>query len=164
MRALLLIGLLAFSTTAAADPTEYTEAELLSAVQKYAPERFERLMRLKDTDPERYAVALETIEELMLQKDERKTERREQMQSIRERKTALLAAYDGARTERARAEAQAELEALALEQLELKLSLKQQRLDAARARLDRMQAELEAQSANLEEQARQQVEEALKER
>lgn len=164
MHALILAGLLAFSTAALADPTEHTEAELLLAVQAYAPERFERLMQLKDRDPEQYMAALETIEDLMLQKDARQSDRRAQLLSMRERKLSLLAAYDAARSDRERAAVQADLEALALEHLQLKQELQQRRLEAARLRLEHMEAALEAQGQGLEETARQQVEALLKER
>jgi len=154
----LTVALLVFSAVAAAETVAYTEAELLMLVQQHTPERFERLMRLKDRDPARYEQALERIEAVMLEREDRKAERSAQATEMRQRKKDLLAAYEGARSERSRAEIRAEMEQLTLEHLQMKLALKQERLTAARARLEAMEAELAAKEAELENIAAEMVE------
>ena len=92
-------------------PTVELEAELLAAVQRHAPERFARLMKLKDEDPERYLIALETVEELLLEKDTRVRERRERLREMGAQRDELLRRYDSARNDRQRDEIRAEMEA-----------------------------------------------------
>ncbi|MFT4975331.1 MAG: hypothetical protein ACI8S6_001218 [Myxococcota bacterium] len=156
------LALLIFSGTASAE--DRSEAELLAAVQQYAPDRYERLIRLQERDPERYQEALQTVEALLIEREARQTEREEIRSELRERRRALLAAHDAASTDAKRAEIRADLEALAIDQLALKADLQHQRLAAARTRLEQMEAELAEQEARREELAAEKVDALLRER
>lgn len=145
-----------------AEPGTLSEAEILATVQEHAPDRFERLIKLKDRDPERYQEELEKVELLLLQRQQRQAERQAERQALKEEKRAQLQAYRGADSAQEREAIRAEMEARAVVYLTERLEWKRARLEAARARLEAMEAELEAQEATLEEQASQKVEALLR--
>jgi CII-binding regulator of phage lambda lysogenization HflD len=144
--------------TAAAE--SFTEAELLEAVRTHAPSRYEKLMALKDTDPDAYEAAMERVSEKLLERRLESAAYSERVTALKARFEALAAEYTDARPRR-QEEIRAELESLAAELLEIQLEAKRLRLEAIQAKVDRMEEQLSRKEAHRDEIIRRYVEEAL---
>lgn len=160
MRTLIIAMLALLPLTAAAEG--FSEAELLEAVEVYAPTRYERLIQLKDTDPEAYEAALETVSAKLLQRNLVKREYTERLEEVEARFRALVEQHADA-SKRRQEELRGELEAVAVEYFELKMEAKRMRLEAIQAKVDRMEAELERHEARRDEIISRRIDEALAE-
>jgi len=141
MRSLLIALLTLLPLTAAA--ADFSEAELLAAARIYMPGRYDRLVTLKDTDPEAYEAALETISTKLSQRSHIKSAYTEQLAAIEDSFQSLVAQHAES-DKRGKAAIRTELESVATEYFELKLKIKLQRLEAIQATVNRLEAELES--------------------
>ncbi|MFT5685147.1 MAG: hypothetical protein ACI8RZ_006096 [Myxococcota bacterium] len=148
MRTLIIALLTLLPLTAAAEG--FTEAELLEAVEIYAPNRYDRLTTLKDTDPDAYEAALEAVSEKLIARNLLKSEYSARLSEVEVRFKELAAKHAEA-SKRQQEAIRVELEEVAVEYFELKMELKRMRLEAIRAKVDRMEDELERHEARRDE-------------
>ena len=141
MPRILIALLLAVAPLTAAAEESFTEEELLEFVQEYAPSRYERLISLKETDPDRYEQALQKVSEKVIERKLKRTEYTEQTAEMKARFMELAAQHEAA-SKRQQPEIRAEMEAMADEFFSMQLEVKRMRLEAIQARVDRMEAQL----------------------
>ena len=97
-----------------AEASDLSEAELLEVVQAYAPSRYEKLIALRDSDPDAYEAALEKVAEKVI---EQKLEKAEYTEKTAEMKAQFeaLASEHAAAGPRQQEDIRAEMEAQAQE-------------------------------------------------
>jgi len=151
-----LLGLLPLNAAA----EEFSEDELLEAIEVYTPNRYDRLIALKETDPEAYAVSLETISAKLSNRTT--SSHTEPLEEVEARFRELITQH--AESSKHSQEAiRRELEAVAIEYFELKMEVKRQRLQAIQAKVDRLEAELESNEARRDQIIAKRIDKAIAE-
>ena len=156
---MILISLLALIPFTAA-ASDFSEAELLEAVQTYAPTRYEKLMELRESDPDAYEDALEKVAEKLIQQKMEKAEYKEHIAEMKAR-FQELAAEHAAASPRKQEDVRLEMEALAQEFFEMQMAAKRMRLEAIQAKVTRMEEQLERKESRRDEIIDRYVEAAL---
>ena len=140
MRILLIALLALLPLTAAAEG--FSEEELLEAVKTYAPQRYEKLISLKDTDPDAYEDALEVVSQKLLERKMAQSEHKAQQEVLKARFMELAVQHADA-SKRQQEALRVEMEALANQYFEVQMEAKRLRLEAIQAKVERMEAQLE---------------------
>ena len=157
----LLAFVLPLSAFAADEPdADFSEAALLEAVEEYAPDRYQRLIELRETNPERYERALVTVAEKLQSKQQLKSDFNNQNMEMKGRLTELSAQHAQA-NEQEQARIRAEMVALNSELFDLQMEAKYLHLANIQARVERMETSLQKRETNRAEIINTSVDETL---
>lgn len=143
-----------------AEAAEPSEAELLEAVQTYTPNHYDKLIALRDSDPEAYEAALEKVSEKVLAQKTEKAAYKEEMATIKVQFQELAAQHAAARPHQ-QDELREEMRLLAEEYFEMNQRAKRMRLEAIQAKAVRMEGQLERQESRRDQIIERYIEAAL---
>jgi hypothetical protein len=144
-----------------AEAAELSEAELLEAVQTYTPNHYDKLIALRDSDPEAYEAALEKVSEKVLAQKTEKAEYKEELAKIKVQFQELAAQHAAAQPQQ-QEELREEMRLLAEEYFEMNQRAKRMRLEAIQAKAVRMEGQLERQESRRDQIIERYIEAALK--
>jgi hypothetical protein len=144
-----------------AEAAELSEAELLEAVQTYTPNHYDKLIALRDSDPEAYEAALEKVSEKVLAQKTEKAEYKEELAKIKVQFQDLAAKHAASQPQQQEA-LREEMRLLAEEYFEMNQRAKRMRLEAIQAKAVRMEGQLERQESRRDQIIERYIEAALK--